>query len=69
MGPGDLLLFRWQEGVAAKHLGILSEPGWFIHAYEAAGVIESALVPSWRRRVAWAFRWPGDGIAIDAITD
>ena len=24
MAPGDVLLFRWQEGVAAKHLGILS---------------------------------------------
>lgn len=58
MAPGDLLLFRWQEGVAAKHLGLLSEDNRFIHAYEAAGVIESALVPSWRRRVAWVFRWP-----------
>lgn len=58
MLPGDLLLFRWQEGAAAKHLGILTEPGRFIHAYEVAGVIESALVPSWRRRVAWVFRWP-----------
>lgn len=58
MAVGDLLLFRWQEGAAAKHLGILSTPDRFIHAYEAAGVIESALVPSWRRRVAWVFRWP-----------
>lgn len=58
MVPGDLLLFRWHEGVAAKHLGILSEADRFIHAYEAAGVIESALVPSWRRRVAWVFQWP-----------
>lgn len=58
MAPGDLLLFRWQEGVSAKHLGILSDAGRFIHAYEAAGVIESALVPSWRRRIAWIFRWP-----------
>jgi NlpC/P60 family putative phage cell wall peptidase len=59
MLPGDLLLFRWQEGVAAKHLGILSAADRFIHAYEAAGVTESALVPSWRRRIAWVFRWPG----------
>ena len=58
MVPGDLLLFRWQEGVAAKHLGVLSAEDRFIHAYEAAGVTESALVPSWRRRVAWVFRWP-----------
>lgn len=58
MAPGDLLLFRWQEGAAAKHLGILSAPDRFIHAYEAAGVIESALVPSWRRRVVGVWRWP-----------
>lgn len=58
LGPGDLLLFRWQEGAAAKHLGILSAADRFIHAYEAGGVVESALVPSWRRRVAWVFRWP-----------
>lgn len=57
MRPGDLLLFRWQEGAAAKHLGIVSGPDRFIHTYEAAGVIESALVPSWRRRVAGVFRW------------
>ena len=70
MEPGDLLLFRWQEGMAAKHLGILSGPGRFIHAYEAAGVIESALVPGWRRRVAWVFRWPErTGIATSAIND
>ena len=56
--PGDLMLFRWREGVAAKHLGILSATDRFIHAYEAAGVLESALVPSWRRRAAWVFRWP-----------
>jgi NlpC/P60 family putative phage cell wall peptidase len=61
MLPGDLLLFRWQEDVAAKHLGVLSGADSFIHAYEATGVVESALVPSWRRRVAWVFRWPGRG--------
>ena len=61
MAAGDLLLFRWQDGVVAKHLGILSAPDRFIHAYEPAGVIESALVASWRRRVAWVFRWPAWG--------
>ena len=65
MAPGDLLLFRWQEGASAKHLGILCGPGRFIHAYEQAGVIESALVPSWRRRVAWVFRWADENIAIN----
>ena len=56
--PGDLLLFRWRAGCAAKHAGILSSAGRFIHAYEQAAVVESALVPSWRRRIVRAFSFP-----------
>jgi NlpC/P60 family putative phage cell wall peptidase len=55
---GDLILFRWRAGYAAKHAGILSSERRFIHAYEQAGVIESALVPSWERRIAAVFRFP-----------
>ena len=58
MGAGDVLLFRWHAGCAAKHLGILSGPDRFIHAYEQAAVIESALVPAWRRRICAVFRFP-----------
>ncbi|WP_339757735.1 NlpC/P60 family protein [uncultured Hoeflea sp.] len=56
--PGDILLFRWLSGASAKHAGILSGPDHFIHAYEAVGVIESVLVPSWRRRIAAVHRIP-----------
>jgi len=59
MRPGDLILFRWRPDCAAKHAGILSAPDRFIHAYEQAAVIESALVPSWRRRIAAVHRFPG----------
>lgn len=58
MQPGDLLLFRWRAGTAAKHAGIFSGVGHFIHAYEQAGVVESALVPGWERRIAGVFRFP-----------
>lgn len=58
--PGDVVLFRWREGTAAKHAGILSTGGRFIHAYEQAAVIESALVPAWARRIALTFRFPGE---------
>ena len=61
MLPGDVLLFRWHPACAAKHLGILSGPGHFIHAYERAAVIESALVPAWRRRICAVFRFPEVG--------
>jgi NlpC/P60 family putative phage cell wall peptidase len=56
--PGDLLLFRWRAGCAAKHAGILVGPDHFIHAYEQAAVTRSALVPSWRRRIAAVHRFP-----------
>ncbi|WP_288430738.1 NlpC/P60 family protein [uncultured Agrobacterium sp.] len=55
---GDLLLFRWQADCAAKHAGILAGADHFIHAYEQAAVLRSALVPSWRRRIAGIFRFP-----------
>lgn len=56
--PGDLLVFRFQPHFAAKHLGILAPDQHFIHAYEQAAVIRSALVPAWRRRIAGCFRFP-----------
>ena len=43
---------------AAKHLGILAGSQHFIHAYEQAAVVRSALVPGWRRRIAGVFRFP-----------
>ncbi|GLQ38701.1 peptidase [Rhizobium albus] len=57
--PGDLIALRWRPGQPARHIGILSGPDHFIHAYEQASVVQSALVPSWRRRVAAAYRFPG----------
>jgi NlpC/P60 family putative phage cell wall peptidase len=54
---GDLLLFRWQEGMPAKHLGICSGPGRMVHAHDGAAVAEVAF-GVWRRRLAFAFRFP-----------
>ena len=56
--PGDLLLFRWRAGYAAKHAGILAADGGFIHAYEQAAVIRSALAPAWARRIAAVHVFP-----------
>ena len=56
--PGAVLLFRMQAQAIAKHAGILTEPGRFIHAYERLGVIEEPLTLAWRRRVAFAFLFP-----------
>ncbi len=57
-GLGALVLFRMMPRAVAKHVGILTGPDSFIHAYERLGVIEEPLTPSWRRRIAFAFLFP-----------
>ncbi len=57
-GPGALVLFRMGPGAIAKHVGILTTPAHFIHAYERLGVIEEPLTAAWRRRIAFAFLFP-----------
>lgn len=56
---GDVLLFRWRPHVPAKHLGILATPQTMIHAQDGASVCEAALSHWWRRRIAFAFSFPG----------
>jgi len=64
--PGDLVLFRMRRGAVAKHCGILTDPHGvtgrrrFIHAHERTGVVEEVLTPAWARRIAFAFRYPGE---------
>ncbi|KAB0540042.1 NlpC/P60 family protein [Pseudochrobactrum saccharolyticum] len=59
---GDILIFRWRDGVAAKHLGIMAENNRFIHAYEGHSVTLSALVPQWRQRIAAVFSFPNPSV-------
>jgi NlpC/P60 family putative phage cell wall peptidase len=56
---GDVLLFRWRARLAAKHLGIATAPDRMVHAHDGAAVAEVAIAPWWRRRLAYAFRFPG----------
>ena len=58
IGPGALVLFRMAPRAIAKHVGILTAPDQFIHAYDRLGVIEEALTTAWVRRIAFAFRFP-----------
>lgn len=55
---GELVLFRWKPSGLCKHVGVVSAPDRFIHAYENGGTVESALVPAWRRRIAARFVFP-----------
>jgi NlpC/P60 family putative phage cell wall peptidase len=55
---GDVVLFRWRAHLPAKHAGILVAPGRMVHAQERAAVAEVPLGGWWRRRMAFAFRFP-----------
>lgn len=57
--PGDVVLFRWRPDLPAKHVGILTTPTRFVHAYDGSSVVESPLGSWWRRRLALAFAFPG----------
>jgi NlpC/P60 family putative phage cell wall peptidase len=57
--PGDVLLFRWRQNFPAKHAAIVTAPYLMVHAHDGAAVAEVALAPWWRRRLAYAFRFPG----------
>lgn len=60
---GDLLLFRYRERFPAKHAAIVTacaaDAPLMAHAHDGAAVAEVAVAPWWRRRLAYAFRFPG----------
>ena len=56
---GDVLLFRWRDNVPAKHLAIAVASDRMIHAHDGACVAEVAIGPWWRRRLAFAYAFPG----------
>lgn len=57
--PGDVIAFRWALHFPAKHLAIASGDDRMIHAYDGACVVETAIGPWWRRRIAGLFAFPG----------
>jgi NlpC/P60 family putative phage cell wall peptidase len=61
IAEGDVLLLRWRDGLPAKHAAILVAPDRFVHAHESAAVAAAWLNPWWRRRLAYAFAFPGVG--------
>lgn len=56
---GDVLLFRWRPHLPAKHCAILVAPDRMIHAHDGVAVAEVHFANWWRRRLAFAFRFPG----------
>ena len=56
---GSVVLFRMMPTAIAKHVGILTGAATFIHAFQGIGVIEEEMTRAWRRRLAFAFDFPG----------
>jgi NlpC/P60 family putative phage cell wall peptidase len=56
---GDVLLFRWRANMPAKHAAIVTAKDLMVHAHDGAAVAEVTIAPWWRRRLAFAFRFPG----------
>jgi NlpC/P60 family putative phage cell wall peptidase len=55
---GDVLLFRWRDGLPAKHVGLLTGPARMVHAHDGLAVTEVDIGPWWLRHRAGAFRFP-----------
>jgi NlpC/P60 family putative phage cell wall peptidase len=60
---GDVLLFRWRANLPAKHAAIVTAADTMVHAHDGAAVAEVTIAPWWRRRLAYAFRFPGADLA------
>ena len=56
-GAGDVLLFRWRDGLPAKHAAIATSRDTIVHAHDGAAVAEVALKP-WSKKLAFAFAFP-----------
>lgn len=56
--PADVLVFRMQEGVIAKHMAILLDDDLIVHAYWGRAVTRSFLSPFWSRRLVASFAFP-----------
>jgi NlpC/P60 family putative phage cell wall peptidase len=54
----DVLIFRWRDGLAAKHAGLISAPNRMIHAVEGSPVSDVSLSNWWHRHTAAAFSFP-----------
>jgi NlpC/P60 family putative phage cell wall peptidase len=54
---GDVILFRWREGLPAKHCAIATSGKTMVHAHDGAAVAEVAVGRWWRRHLVFAFQF------------
>jgi NlpC/P60 family putative phage cell wall peptidase len=53
-----VLLFRWRDGLPAKHCAIATSADTMVHAHDGACVAEVAFRPWWQRHLAGVFAFP-----------
>lgn len=59
--PGDLVFFN-TDGTGVSHVGLVTEPGKFLHASSSRGVVEDRLDdPYFATRYVGGGRWMGNG--------
>lgn len=56
---GCILLIRIKERGLAKHAVVAATSATIVHAYSGHAVAETAFPAAWRRRIAYAFDFPG----------
>ena len=54
---GDVLLFRWQPHLPARHVGIATSPSSMVHAQSGSVVAEVPLDRWWRMRLVAVFEF------------
>lgn len=59
---GDVMVFRMRPEAAAKHCGVMTEGGRFLHSQSGRGVVEIELNAWWQRRIVAMFAFPGVGL-------
>jgi len=63
---GDLALFR--IGGSESHLGMITRPGYFLHAREGQdSVIERLDSPAWKHRLVGIYRYVPNSAALDVV--
>jgi NlpC/P60 family putative phage cell wall peptidase len=61
VAPGRVLLFRWRDGLPAKHCAIATSAATMVHAHDGAAVAEVAFRPWWGRHLAGVFAFRANG--------
>lgn len=56
--PGDVAMFRMLPDAPCKHIAILTAPNIITHAYWGRAVVQSHMVPYWRKRWVHSFAFP-----------